>query len=285
MDAACFPFCNALWLFVFRSLEKPQDLSFTSALIPLSLLVFLLATGVVLINHYFQKSLHRQRLIQERLKLEYQKDLLKSTVQAQEEERKRIGQDLHDEVGSVLSSLRILIEMAYERGSTVEDKNFLNQSKKTIDQVIYRIRNISHQLSPLMKGPFGFYDALHELFDTVNMAGTHSVNLDFKENQIPAQLSDNTSIALYRILAELINNTLKHAKANRIEAMVSYQEAIFTILYKDNGIGFTYDPNIRSRGMGLKSIEGRLNVLDASWKITLVKPQGSCIHIFVPLPL
>ena len=132
---------------------------------------FLVLSFILIIIYNSNKLLKQKRKLQE-AEINYQKELLYAVIDSQEKERQRIGMDLHDEVGSSLSSLRMIMENFIEKVKGIpESDSFCTQSKSIIDGVITNVRNISHDLSPLGKGTYDFMDALEDLKDRVNRTG------------------------------------------------------------------------------------------------------------------
>lgn len=241
--------------------------------------VFLLITLMIILQVRNQNKLLFQQRKMTEAEIAHQKDLLQAVITSQESERQRIGADLHDEVGSVLSSLRLLIE---KHTQTAEAGDFTRQSKTLIDRVITNVRQISHNLSPRISGSYGFFDAVHELADTVNQSGTLGLTLDFDESIAEVPLHENAAMAVYRVLAELINNTIKHARAGNILIRVTVSNGKMDIDYSDDGIGLP-DKKQPGRGMGMQNIESRLNMIDASWQIPGNAVKGFAMEISVPL--
>ena len=246
--------------------------------------ISLIIIGFILLQVRNQQRLLQQQKAIAAAELDHQKKLLEAEITSQEAERLRIGKDLHDEVGSVLSSLRLLIESHAEKSESAEaTTDFNSRSKIIIDRIIGNVRQISHNLSPRISGKFGFYDALCELCDTINEAATISVSLDFKDNTAPLIIHDKTAMAIYRVLAELINNTIKHAKATAIDIIVDIKENNLNICYADDGIGFSFNEKISSGGIGLQNIESRLNMVQANWSFPASGVKGFNIEILIPL--
>lgn len=242
--------------------------------------VFLLIALMIMLQVRSQNTLlHQQRKMAE-AEMAHQKDLLQAVITSQESERQRIGADLHDEVGSVLSSLRLLIE---KHTQAVQAGDFTQQSKTLIDRVIANVRQISHNLSPRISGSYGFFDAVHELADTVNHSGVIRLTLDFDEGIAETPMHENAAMAVYRVLAELINNTIKHARANHIVITVKVHDGKMDIAYSDDGIGLPDKQSQSGRGMGMQNIESRLNMIHANWQVLRNTGKGFGMEISVPL--
>jgi signal transduction histidine kinase len=214
--------------------------------------------------------------------VQYQKSLLHAAISTQEKERKRIGMDLHDEVGSTLASLRLLIEHFTNKDlPLLTEEQFKHQSKSSIDHIIQNVRHISHDLSPLLKGSYGFYDAICDYCDGINNLGKLQINLDFIDGSERIPLGENVALALYRVISELINNTIKHAAAQHIFLVVFKDETNYAIDYSDDGVGIkNAKENI---GMGLQNVASRLDLISAVHYIKSRNGGGFQIIISIPL--
>ena len=246
----------------------------------------LLLASILLLSIYFYKQrAKRNKLLaaQEMQEVEilHQKNLMQSVITSQEVERKRIGMDLHDEVGAALSTLRIKIDQGSE--NRAEWPQLTSTYKGDIDKIISNMRNISHALSPRISGRFGFYDALHELADSVNESGKISMVITFDEEKLPHFANEQAPMAIYRVIAELINNTLKHAHATTIHLEVAEKENVFDIRYSDDGIGIKPSIAKTTNGIGMKNIESRLLVIGAHWEVGAPVTGGYQMEITVPL--
>lgn len=243
-------------------MEEPQAIDFLSTLIPFIVVVFIIAMGVILLTQQFRKNLLKQQLEQEELKAGYQRDLLQISIQVQEDERKRIAQDLHDELGAALSISRMRLKQL----EGIADKNQVSAQesiesiRETIENALATTRRISHELMPVQLANLGWIRAVQSLLDKAQEAGNWKV--DFVCNQQIEEEEWQVKIGLYRICAELINNSLKHANASdvRMELKVDDRNIVFN--YQDNGEGLSEEQLIK--GVGLRSLEGRVIALNGS---------------------
>lgn len=226
------------------------------------------------------KLLRQQRKIQEAA-LQHQKELLHATIMSQEEERKRIGADLHDEVGTALSTLRIYIQKFTETPGAVDATEFGKRSKSMIDTIITSTRNISHDLSPVTGGAYGVMDALQDLCDQVNLSGNPEITLSVSKEDILKKLELNHALALYRVITELVKNTITHASATRIIIDIKEEGGHLLVLYKDDGTGM--EKNTKVRGMGMNNIESRLSLISANYQINTSPGIGFVMAIRIPV--
>lgn len=225
----------------------------------------LLSAGAVYLFIAYQRRVARQKEEMQQAAIAHQKELLESVITSQEAERKRIGMDLHDEVGAALSTLRIKIERYAGQDNT--EGEFSLTCKEDIDRIVTNMRNISHSLSPRISGNFGFHDAIHELSDHVNRSGKINMTVDFDENSLPVFINEQAPMALYRVFTELVNNTLKHAMAKNIMLTVAVTDDKMNIVYTDDGMGIQPNTGSKSNGMGLQNIESRLGIIGAKWEV------------------
>ncbi|HEU0226627.1 MAG TPA: histidine kinase [Arachidicoccus soli] len=245
---------------------------------------FLLCVATVLFYLKYKKDILQKQYQLKTAEVQYQKDLLKAVINSQEEERKRIGMDLHDEVGSTLSSLRLLVDTVLDP----KDKegpltsNSL-QFKKTIDNIVIKVRNISHNLSPILTGAYEFYDALLDFCDDINQTSKIRIHTTIQEDAEKVQLEHFTKLSLYRVIAEMVNNTLKHAEAQNIHIDFSLINKEYKIDYKDDGKGISLNEKSIKKGIGFKNIESRLDSIDAKYSMDSKIGEGFQMNIQLSL--
>jgi len=258
----------------------------------LNILIIFSVTGIalIIIGFILLQIRNQRRLLQKQKELSaaelaHQKKLLEAEITSQEAERQRIGKDLHDEVGSVLSSLRFMIEnLAEHEQSPAMLSRFNLHSKQIIDRVITNVRQLSHNLSPRISGEFGFFDAIDDLASAVNSSGAVSMHLNYTESASPPLINPGTSMALYRVLAELINNTIRHAAAKNIFLDITTRPDQISLRYRDDGKGFVFHSNSAAgNGMGMRNIESRLTIVQAQWQLKTAPGEGFNINISIPL--
>jgi signal transduction histidine kinase len=246
-------------------MESASELNFLTALLPLVAIVFIITVGVVMLNQHFRKNLYRQMLEKEELEKKYHYDLLCSSIEVQEVERKRIAHDLHDEIGALLTTSRIYFNQlstgrAEERLEEVSGKmNFL------FDEMMANIRRISHDLRPVVLENLGLVQAVDSLAEKLVESGMGF----YFTHHIPFHMTPKAELVLYRIIQELIGNTLKHARAKNILIEMKEHEGRFYLNYSDDGIGFS--PTKVKYGLGIKSIESRLKLVDGNLRATVEK--------------
>jgi signal transduction histidine kinase len=261
-------------------METAEKLNFLATLLPLAGILFIIAIGVVLLMQQFSKNLYRQKLAREELIIAHQQELLKSSIHVQEEERKRIATDIHDELGATLSIARMHL-------MTLENQTIKNQSddavalqniRSLIETSMTAVRRISHELMPQNLQMFGLHDTLQSIVKMVN--SSNDIHILIHCDEEVNQLSWPLKLGLYRICLELINNTIKHAHAKEICLDMHCENNQLTFLYTDDGIGLS--ENFEKFGLGHKSIEARTLSLGGTLKVGNNETGGFSAKLIIP---
>ena len=201
--------------------------------------MLLLAIAIVIFFVIYQKRLMTQQEKLLRLEFEYQKDLVNSSIQTQEVERKRIAADLHDSIGSQLSATKLYLRQLLRNPEKSEEyqQQVKREAMELLEETILNVRQITHDLLPLSLERFGLVAALEDLVDRYNELGEGEVQFDCREER---RFEVEKEVAFYRIIQELFNNTLKHARAQRIELSLQFRDSQVHLQYQDDGVGFDF---------------------------------------------
>ncbi len=251
-----------------------------------TLIMLLLAIAIVSFIVYYQRRLIQEQIEKQKLKAEAQERMLAATIQTQESERKRIAKDLHDEIGALLAAIRLgVIQIGSDETTGTFGVEKAEEAKKLIEETIKNVRRISQDLMPATLEKFGLVAALKELCQKLEKAS--GVRMDFDGNEIDFPLKMQSALALYRIVQELINNTLKHAKATKIIISLQKTNTLLYLTVADNGSGFDLEyargQSKGVRGLGLSNIESRINMLNATIRYETAPGEGTQVTIEIPL--
>jgi signal transduction histidine kinase/predicted negative regulator of RcsB-dependent stress response len=196
-------------------------------------------------------------------------------LEGQDKERKRIAAELHDNLGSILVTLNMYADTLQNKKP--KDIPALAQKIADVAQLANtETRKISHSLDSGMLRHFGLEAAIKQLTEAVSSARKIKFNLSLQTGEI----SSDASIEIYRIIQELVNNTLKHAQCTKVHLELTHVDHSFSIIYEDNGVGF--NPIEESGGMGLKNIQNRAAKLDGELTIDSTPGKGSSFIIEIP---
>lgn len=162
-----------------------------------------------------QQKIISKELQTKNLELEFQKQMFSKVIEIQENERKRIAQNLHDEISSKLIALSLNLHLLKsEKSSNLEKENSLQIIEKINKETIETSRNISHNLFPPILEKFGLNEAFEEMFSELNKS--KQIEIQFYSEINLSELLKNSQLHLYRIIQELINNSIKHGKATKV---------------------------------------------------------------------
>lgn len=242
--------------------------------------MFSLALVIVFFFFVYQRRLFIQQRKLQNERVVHQQMLLHATLEAQEKEQKRIGRDLHDDIGSMLATAKLCLQRALEQSHNQEVLDWLDKADEILKETADNLHLISKDLVPPHLTHSGFLDSILELCEHVKIHSNLKVSFDYEVNM---DLPDKLAINLYRILKELFNNTIKHAQANAICLSFVHRYDSLQLTYIDNGIGISTDRKENSKGLGLKNIESRLTLFNGSLDISPAPNTGTRILIEIPL--
>ncbi len=248
-------------------------------------LALLLVGFIVTTLFLYQRRQHRQEQQLARMKDEYQQELLRSQLEIQETTFKTIAMELHDNIGQVLSVVKLSLSVLPLDATHPAYENVQN-SRQMLNKVIYDMGNLTKSLHTDRITQIGMVEAMR--FDLDSLTRTGILAIDFSVIGDEHQLEDQRSVFLYRMFQEMLNNILKHSKATRVNIAVNYSiDNKFVLQVEDNGVGFDIDKKrtqaSSSSGIGLKSMTNRASLIGA--QITVQSQPGKGTSIKVELPL
>jgi len=207
----------------------------------------------------------------------------RAAAEAEIQERKRIGQELHDGLGQMLSVARLNISVLQQKRilSDTRKKELIGTALHSVDEAFYELRNISHNLAPSVLSVKGLATALRELVDQVNQSKHIKIQLEIYG--INGSMDDIVENTLYRASQELISNTIKHSKASRFFMQVVKSEKEITMMVEDNGDGFDLENTLIRPGGGLSNIRSRVENLGGNIFVDSMKNRGTIVSVMVPL--
>jgi len=214
--------------------------------------------------------------------LAFRQELLQVNIRSQEEERVRISTELHDNVGSSLSTLRFLIRQIKDAGDDMNKAHDLAAKYgRMIDSVIDDVRNISHSLAPPGLAIWGLHEALEALGEKVSGTTDLQITITCHNEQVK-KLRYEPALAIYRVIQELLTNTLKHAFAQAVTITISGDEKTVQITYTDDGIGADMTTTT-IKGIGLRNIENRILMVAGNYAIDTAPGKGFKFTIEIPI--
>jgi two-component system NarL family sensor kinase len=246
----------------------------------------LLLVGFIVISLFlYQRRQHRQEQQLVRMKDEYQQELLRSQLEIQESTFKTIAMELHDNIGQVLSVVKLSLSiLPLEKDHSAYES--VQNSREMLNKVIYDMGNLTKSLHTDRIAQIGLVEAMR--FDLESLRRTGLLEVDFSVTGNEYRLEDQRSIFLYRMFQEMLNNILKHSKATRVNIVVNYSiDNKFVLKVEDNGVGFDIEKKrtqaSSSSGIGLKSMTNRASLIGAEISVQSQPGKGTSIKVELPL--
>ena len=215
---------------------------------------------LVLFFYFSRKKIVKIAVEKKNQELHYQKEILQSVIQTQEEERMRIAQDLHDDISSKLNIVSLNTHLLKTPNlSEAEFEEITNNIVGLTAKALENSRRIAHNLLPPVFEKFGLHAAVEEL--VLEFSTAKNVQINYENELDFSALEVNKQLHIFRILQELLNNSIRHGKATHISITFVSKNHQNTCIYTDNGVGFNTNSENKKRGIGMQNIESRVNFL------------------------
>lgn len=244
----------------------------------------LLLLGVLMISFLVLYRNRHRKLLREReqLRLSYERELLKSQLEIQEQTFRHISQEIHDNIGQMLSLAKLnLSTMDPAQQISLEQK--ITDSKKLVSQAIYDLRNLSHGLNTDYVADLGLARAIEHELEMIRKSGDQETVFQTEGNAY--RIDKQREVIIYRIVQETLNNILKHAASRKIIIHLHYSLEEITLTITDNGKGFDLTPlDIdKSYGLGIKNMYNRARLMGARFQISSTLGEGTSVVVTVPV--
>jgi len=215
-----------------------------------------------------------------KLRKESQTKILSAIIKTEERERQKFAKELHDGLGPILSSIKMSLSAIDKSIMNPKNELIIDKTEVAVDNAIISIKEISNNLSPHILERFGLEKAIKTFTDTI--VTCEKLNIIISSNLNGKRYNYNIEVIIYRIIGELITNTLKYAAASKVDiSLFNYPDKL-ELFYSDNGIGFKIN-NIDNSGMGLVNINSRVKSLNGSVDMYSKPKQGFFIKVTIPL--
>ncbi len=265
-----------------RTANIQRERNFYIFIILLSIISILLLIFMI----YYRQVRNRQKLALQQMRMKEMEEQhrlaeIKGVMEAEESERRKIADQLHDDVGSMLSLASLNVSsVSAEHLHEKTDGRKLQKVQQILASVSETVRNLSHQLTPMMIEQYGFRKSIEDIADTINLSGKlklETVVIGFEDTQKYAVSYLNH---IYRITQELLNNIIKHAKASHaFLELVEHPKGI-SLIMEDNGTGI--QQTTTGKGRGIHSIQSKIAYLKGSIEINSKKEGGTLVVIEIP---
>ncbi len=260
------------------NIAKSQNRQILFVSVVIILLLLLLA---VIFAYVAYKN--KQKAARSQLQQKAEKKVLNAVVQTEFKERKRFAEELHDSMGALLSTLKLYINELGDTNNVEEKQKLLNRANELLDETIGNARSISHKIMPASIKEQGLEYALRSLIEKINASG--KIVIEFETVGVQKHYEEMTELSIYRMLLEMINNTLKHANASKIEISLIHTNNNLYLTYSDNGVGFDIKDALHSsqEGIGLTNILSRIEIIGGKYHLNSQPGKGFTADIEIPV--
>ncbi len=231
------------------------------------------------------------RDISERKQMETK--LVSTIFQTEEKERARFSKDIHDGLGALLSSINIYLNLIWtEKLTQAEFETYFIYTKGLLEETITATREIANNIRPTVLTRYGLVSTINSFIEKIN--STKKIFINFEHSEFSLELDKDMEIILFRIINELINNTLKHANATKIDIILKYEEHEIVLKYSDNGTGFDvlnlYNNKLSANklsadklsGNGLNNILSRIKSINGKTQVKSKLGEGVILILNIP---
>lgn len=270
---------NPLFILLNRILmpNANEEIRITILIITLLVLFFVLAF-LLLINLFRKKN---QLYKQEKaiIQANFNQTLLQSQLEIQEQTFNSISQEIHDNVGQILSLAKVQLNIIGE-GQTV-NQELLTDAKENISKALTDLRDVAKGLSSDRIRVLGLDESIQQEVTRINRAGILSIQ--FETNGQVRVIEPQKQLILYRVIQECIQNIIKHANANAVVVDFNYREHCLRIMVSDNGKGFNFqEEQLHHHGLGLMNLYKRMELIGGLARIESEPGKGTKVHIKLP---
>ena len=237
-------------------------------------------SGVLIFALWRKKNIDKQKLQQERIDNLQQKiniERLQASITGEERERTRIGRELHDGIGGLLSVARMNFELAKKVKANEENEDF-NDGLKLLEEATVELRKAAYNLMPEVLLNQGLASAVQAFCEKMMSKSTTQISFQAIGNR--SKVTSAFDLPIYRIIQELIHNIIKHAKANHALVQLNFQQdGTINVTIEDDGIGLPQDAFEKLLSMGLKNTKERVNDLGGKLDIQSTAETGTSIYL------
>ena len=246
-----------------------------ASIVGLSVILFLIAFGI------FRKKQSDQKAYVVAQENKQRELLAKAVIEAEESERKRIASDLHDGVGQLFSAVKMNLNGLLDRIDITkdEDRFLAEKTMALVDESCKEVRVISHKMMPNFLLKSGISSDIKSFIDKID---ENTLKISFESQGFKEHLEFNEEIILYRVIQELMNNVIKHSKANELIIDLEKNSQFIQVKIIDNGIGMNYENAVKKGGLGLKNIQTRIEYLKGTIQFLPNQPSGTEVVINLP---
>lgn len=232
-------------------------------------------TENIINNQQHEIDQQKIRELEDKIKI----NSMQAMIVGEEKERERIAKDLHDSLGGLLSTVKLQFDNFKIKLNGHQSMDQYNKATNLLDTAVEEVRSISRNLQPTALKRYGLVQALKDLINRIDQEGMPEIF--FQHYDVPEKIDEIVSLSMFRVIQELLNNSIKYANAKEILIQLNGDGEELTLQYEDDGIGFDKE-NIPKKGMGLDNIYSRVNYLKGN--IVYDSSPGEGVYVMARVP-
>jgi signal transduction histidine kinase len=245
----------------------------------ITILLLLLLSAVISLLFIYQRRQIRNQLDLKKMKDEFDLEILRSQLEMREQTLQKVSEEIHDNVGQVLSLANLNLS-SVELDNSHRDRERIDRVMTLLSKAIGDLRNLSRTLDPENISSMRLADCVQFELDLLEKTGKYKTSLELKGVERP--LNAQKQLLVYRIIQEAINNIIKHASATQVNAVMHYTEKGLSILISDNGSGFREAGDTAKNGAGLRNMKNRAKLVHGSLTIDSSE-TGTRLNLALPI--
>lgn len=251
-----------------------------------------LGLGSIIAFLLYRNTKRKQRIAEQEKEIEIQKtekilkeqelNTIDAMIAGQEKERQRLAGDLHDSVGATLSAAKMQFDhLKKNKGSLKNEDELFASTSELLEEAYKEVRSMAHAKNSGVIAKNGLLPAVQKL--AKNASATKNLTIEVQDFGLEERLEGGMEIAIFRMIQELVTNIIKHAEASEASISITQHEQSLNVMVEDNGKGFKAVQLAHKEGMGLGSIEKRIEHLEGTFEVDSVPGKGTSISIDIPL--
>lgn len=261
-------------------MNKPLNPEIIFSLIIGTLFFIILAVFFVAFLLVYQNKQHQHRVEKDKLASDFAKALLKTQLEIKEQTLQHISHELHDNLGQLASLIKIHLNLISLKKSA-DPNETLKEAKELTKELIVGIKQLSLDLNGNRLTEIGLITALEEEVVRLKKLKLFDIELIIKGEEF--EIPKDKMIILYRMSQEILNNIVKHSKANKVLIRLVFIENLLTLVFHDNGLGFIIEDTLSTKGNGLVNLQSRAQIIDAQFSMESKLHDGTTITIKIQL--
>ena len=246
----------------------------------------IVATGIIMLVLVYQKKQQAYVNEKQQLKTAFEREILESKLELQEQTFKNISQEIHDNIGQVLSLVKLNIN-TMDCGQPVALQSKIDNSKTLITKAIQDLRDLSRSLNTDYVLELGLIRAIEYELEIIQKTETYTIQFDTSGNRY--RLLPQEELIFFRIVQEVLHNIIKHAKATKINIEALFETEKFSLVINDNGSGFDASQlnsrNYSGFGLGFRNMYNRAHMIHADFNLKSTLEEGTTVVLTLPVPI